>query len=477
MAATAAATARRAAAPPPAVASESDDDEFVDARESLTSPSTSLAGLPAQIPHNYSRIEPLPSPIPPLDNELSIFRLAREVISSVKPGADVTNINLPAYILDPVSALEKTKKSMQRGELLQDISAAQDAHTRFLNVLRFNFSGLAKERFGKKPYNPVLGEVYRCCFPHRGAAGETLLVSEQVSHHPPITALHLRNDTLGFRMNSFTAPEPRFWGNTLEVKLRGEIRIVLTKFDNEEYIITRPYVYMSGLFAGKQRLEFNGSSSFSCPKSGLGAEIHYKTRGPLALRGDINGVTGRIFKLANNETLHTMDGHWDKKIMLMDVRTNTQKTLFDYEAIIAEKSMVAVLPPPHEEENSFSTRVWAKCSEAIKTGDTAAANAEKRRIEDHQRKLRKERKEAAVPWQWHYFVKREDVQEGYDLRPDLAPNGLLKLSLTAQEIAGLRSGNIVRDMQIEMLAENDNPEPRKLGGGRLKVFGRGRGKV
>lgn len=470
-------TATAAPTPAPEPEPDSDSDEFFDARETLTSPEASLPSLPTPLPQTYARVEPLPSSRPPRDNELSILRLAREVLGSVKPGADVTNINLPASILDPVSTLEKAKKSMQRGELLQDICAAADPHARFFNVLRFNFSGLAKERFGKKPYNPVLGEVYRCCFPHKGAAAETLLVAEQVSHHPPVTALHLRNDTLGFRMNSYTAPEPRFWGNSLEVRLRGEIRIVLTNFDNEEYIITRPYIHMSGFLAGKQRLEFNGTSSFSCPKTGLGAEVSYKSRGSLAIRGDMNGVTGRIFNLITNETLYTLDGHWDNKIVLTDLRTNKQKTLFDYEAIIADKSMIAVLPPPEEEEKSFSTRVWAKCSDAIKSGNSIAANEEKRRVEDHQRKLRKERKESGVAWQWHYFVKRDDGSDGYDLRPDFGEGSFVKLSLPPKDIASLRSGDMVREMQLEMKAETDTPEPRKVGGGRLKVFGRGRGKA
>lgn len=366
---------------------------------------------------------------------------------------------------------------MQRGELLQDICASSDPHARFLNVLRFNVSGLAKERFGKKPYNPVLGEVYRCAFPHRGAAGETLLVAEQVSHHPPVTALHLRNDTLGFRMNSYTAPEPKFWGNSLEVKLTGEIRIVLTNFDDEEYIITRPFIHMTGFLAGKQRLEFNGLSSFICTKSGLGAEVEYKSRGSLTIRGDMHSVNGRIYELSTNQTLYTMDGHWDKKVMLTDVRTNQQKTLFDYEAVLAEKSMVAVLPLAEEEEKSFSTKVWAECSTAIKTGDSAAANAEKRKVEDHQRKLRKERKEAGVLWQWHYFAQREDGQEGYDLRRDLGADNLVKLGLTPKEIEDLRSGNMVKEMQAAMTLDGEASDMRRNGTGRLKVFGRGRGKA
>jgi hypothetical protein len=40
----------------------------------------------------------------------------------------------------------------------------------------------------KKPLNPVLGEVFYGNWPDKDGRGETKLVSEQVSHHPPITA-------------------------------------------------------------------------------------------------------------------------------------------------------------------------------------------------------------------------------------------------------------------------------------------------
>lgn len=452
--------------------SDPDDRLFHDARETLTSSGMSYSSLPPHIPSAYSRIEPLPSSIPPLDNELSLFKLVKEIFSSVKPGADVTHIKLPASILDPYSTLEKAKKSMQRGELIQDMCASPDPTSRILNVLRFNLSGLAKERFGKKPYNPVLGEVYRCCFPHKGAGGETLLVAEQVSHHPPITALHLRNDTLGFRMNSFTAPEPRFWGNSLEVKLRGEIRIVLTTFDDEEYIITRPVLHMTGFIAGRQRLEFIGKSSITCRENGLAVDLEFKNKN--GIRGDIHGINGRIYRTDDGQTLYSLDGHWDKKVTLTDAATGRQSTLYDYEAVLMEKSMVAVLPVENELEETFSTLVWAECSKAIRNGDTLAANDEKRKVEEKQRVLKRERESAGVEWKWHYFEKRKDGAEGWTLREDLGPEGLVKLHLEADELDGLRTGETIKEMQAEMQAGMTTSNENSKRGAR-KFFGR-RGK-
>lgn len=44
----------------------------------------------------------------------------------------------------------------------------------------------------KKPLNPVLGELFYGNWPDKNDRGETVLVSEQVSHHPPIVSLQSR---------------------------------------------------------------------------------------------------------------------------------------------------------------------------------------------------------------------------------------------------------------------------------------------
>jgi oxysterol-binding protein-related protein 8 len=350
--------------------------------------------------------------------EISIVKIATEVIGSVKQGSDVTNVNLPASVLDPVSSLEKGMKSMQRGELIQAVCNSVEPLDRFLAVLRFYFSGLSKERFGKKPYNPILGEVFRSCFMHENGGGYTVLVAEQVSHHPPITALHLCNETLGFKMNSFTAPEPRFWGNSVEVKLRGVNRITLEKWDNEEYELTRPFIHMSGFLAGRHRLEFVGTTSVVCLKTGVSAEIEFKSKGMLG-RGELNGIHGRVYNTASGKTLYTIVGTWDGILTATNASTGEDHVLFDYGLVVAEHSMIAILPPLDEREETFSSSVWAECSEAIWKSDSVAANIAKRKVEERQRQLRKERTGLGNAWRHIYFEQRKDGKDGYVLREGL----------------------------------------------------------
>lgn len=81
---------------------------------------------------------------------MSFFRIVREVFKDVRKGGDLTSISVPASLLEPVSACEKVTRIMQRGELLQEVVRCQDPLERFLQVVRFILSGLPKEKFSKK---------------------------------------------------------------------------------------------------------------------------------------------------------------------------------------------------------------------------------------------------------------------------------------------------------------------------------------
>lgn len=72
----------------------------------------------------------------------------------------------------------------------------QDAEKRALLVLKWFLSTLKiqyssrNEKLGseKKPLNPFLGELFLAKWGPAGSSEELELVSEQVSHHPPVTA-------------------------------------------------------------------------------------------------------------------------------------------------------------------------------------------------------------------------------------------------------------------------------------------------
>ena len=52
-----------------------------------------------------------------------------------------------------------------------------------------------------KPFNPILGETFEC------KLGGISLYFEQVSHHPPISAIYAKTDTFRFYGSSYSIVE------------------------------------------------------------------------------------------------------------------------------------------------------------------------------------------------------------------------------------------------------------------------------
>lgn len=69
--------------------------------------------------------------------------------------------------------------------------------------------------YGTKPINPVIGEIFHCTYDHQDS--QTEFIAEQVSHHPPISALYMKNEKLGFACSGHFDINLSFCGNYLSV--------------------------------------------------------------------------------------------------------------------------------------------------------------------------------------------------------------------------------------------------------------------
>lgn len=68
-------------------------------------------------------------------------------------------------------------------------------------------------------------------------------MAEQVSHHPPVSALHIESQS-GFKFTMSMAPELKFWGKDIEVKPKGHVIIEIPKYDlfmlenSQDFLVT-----------------------------------------------------------------------------------------------------------------------------------------------------------------------------------------------------------------------------------------------
>ena len=76
-------------------------------------------------------------------------------------------------------------------------------------------------RAGRKPFNPLLGETFDFVDQKR----KFRFVSEQVSHHPPISASFAQSEK--WEVSQESGGESKFRGTCLKIKPTGRIRVKL----------------------------------------------------------------------------------------------------------------------------------------------------------------------------------------------------------------------------------------------------------
>ena len=209
------------------------------------------------------------------------------LLADLRKGADLTSMVIPAQFIRPQSVLERLGFLMQHGQYLEAIVAPDLGPVeRMTAVISFHVSGLVREVFdGKKPYNPILGETCAWAWQHSDVhAGITRMVCEQVSHHPPISALHIQNDSLGLTMEGAAQIDAKFTGNSVLVPFKGVRTLTIHALD-EEYTLTYPSLQYRGVMLGPKGAEWIGKIEIRCEKTKLLAALEFKPMGWLGMWG------------------------------------------------------------------------------------------------------------------------------------------------------------------------------------------------
>lgn len=103
-------------------------------------------------------------------------------------GKDLSKIPMPINFNEPLSMLQRLAEDYEYSEVLDHAATLTDESEQLAYLAAFAVSTYATTavRTGK-PFNPLLGETYEC--DRMDDLGFRYL-AEQVSHHPPIAALH-----------------------------------------------------------------------------------------------------------------------------------------------------------------------------------------------------------------------------------------------------------------------------------------------
>ncbi|XP_077268083.1 oxysterol-binding protein-related protein 8 isoform X2 [Temnothorax americanus] len=340
------------------------------------------------------------------------------LMKQVRPGMDLSKVVLPTFILESRSFLEKLADSYYHADLLSQAVLEDDAFTRMKAVVKWYLSGFYKKPQGlKKPYNPLLGETFRCYWQHPNGS-RTFYLAEQLSHHPPISGFYVTNRQDGFTISATIIAKSKFYGNSTSAVLDG-IAVLTMLPRGEDYTMTIPYAHCKGILMGTLSMELGGKVNIICEKTGYQTELEFKLKPFLGGAELMNQVVGRI--RLGKETLATISGYWDGLILITDKRTGQENIFFNPTPEVRKKRLKKFTVPMEYQGPWESEKLWYAVTQAINSDDQVAATEAKTRLEEAQRERAKERKHLGQEWIPKYFV--QDIITGNwvyrhaDIRP------------------------------------------------------------
>jgi len=251
----------------------------------------------------------------------------------------------------------------------------------------------------KKPLNAFLGEIFVGELGDEG--DETRLVSEQVSHHPPVTACYLWNAKHGVRAEGFTRQEITFTGS-VNIQQIGHAILHVDAFD-EDYLVPLPNIKVKGILTGGPYPELNGSYTI-VSSSGCVAEADFTGKGMLGFGGQKNHVKAAVYGADDQKKsspLYSVEGNWAESFVFTDA---SGKTMDTYD--VASAPSAECRTAPLEEQDPWESRkAWQGVISAIHAGNMQAVSDNKSSLENAQRALRKESDTSEAAWKPLFFRK------------------------------------------------------------------------
>ena len=343
----------------------------------------------------------LPAPMSS-KSKVSLWAVLKNLIGIINLGQDLTHFTLPAYFNEPLSIIQKTCECMENDFLLDKAANEKSSLKRLAYVMAFNI-GQFNTVVGrtKKPFNPLLGETYEYC------TNSFKVVGEQVTHHPPVSAIHAENEN--YILEADTQLNTQFWGTCLEISSIGFMRVYLKK-TKENFRLKRPIVSIHNLIIGKLYIDLRGEAVVENLDNKEYASIKCYLKG---WKEDNYGkFDGAVY---DNKKIKKLEifGKWCDKIFLKDLEVNDtfpiwqrfpnpenweENYCFTFSTIqlnYLTQELKKKLPPTDSR--------FRPDQRLVEEGDYIKSQQEKTRIEQKQRAKRKEMEEKHLKHKPLYF--------------------------------------------------------------------------
>ncbi|KAK3628787.1 hypothetical protein LTR56_018406 [Elasticomyces elasticus] len=434
-------------------------------------PSTPPSAAPSrpESPMSASKEEKVPDGKTPDDS--SKLRMFLSILKRFIGVSDMAaaRFSLPAQLMEPIPNLEYWHY-LDRPETFISIGDSEEALGRMLACLRFWFTKDLKYVHGKpcKPYNSTLGEFFRCNWEiedtapsivgqenkanlqqtiaapqgptTKGHPGKVSYLTEQTSHHPPVSAYYVDCPDKGVSARGFDQLSAKFTGTSVKVtagNYNQGIFVNLENRNNEEYQLTHPAAFLGGFLRGNLYITVADTCFVTCEKTGIKVILEYLEEGYFGKTQ--NKVQGVVFKCdttkdkttrikdVKDDILARIDGVWTEKVYCSIGPAEFKKAADKYKILLIDvtpmRPVPKTCPAPEDQLPNESQRFWAGVTEAITTKQFAAATNIKQELEEKQRTRAAERKTQNREWKPRFFTNSTDPSG----KPELTEEGKIAM--------------------------------------------------
>ncbi|GJE89289.1 oxysterol-binding protein-domain-containing protein [Phanerochaete sordida] len=246
-------------------------------------------------------------------------------------GKDLTRISFPVFFNEPTSMLQRMAEDMEFSECLDAAAAEKDPHRRIAFVAAFAMSNYSST-IGRiaKPFNPMLSET----FEYVRLDKKYRYVSEQVSHHPPISACWAESPA--WRYYGEVDAQNKFMGKSFEIRPTGVAHADLLLPEDwapqypkakdsvlegrvvEHYSWKKVTTNISGFILGSPTIDHYGDMVITNHRTGDQCVLTFKPRG---WRGkDAFEISGYVADKEGNVT-YDIAGRWNSQLVARAVGT------------------------------------------------------------------------------------------------------------------------------------------------------------
>ncbi|XP_041952971.1 oxysterol-binding protein 1 isoform X4 [Alosa sapidissima] len=380
------------------------DDQSIDEQSLASNPDSPQSQELEPVKKRRTRIPDKPN------YSLNLWSIMKNCI-----GKELSKIPMPVNFNEPISMLQRLSEDLEYSELLDKAAKCQSSLEQLCYVAAFTVSSYSTtvHRTGK-PFNPLLGETFE--LDRRHESGYRSLC-EQVSHHPPAAAHHAISDR-GWTLRQEITLASKFRGKYLSIMPLGSIHCIFEKSENH-YTWKKVTTTVHNIIVGKLWIDQSGEIDIINHKTGDRCHLKFAPYSYFS-RDVARKVTGVVTD-KEGKAHYVLSGTWDEKMEFSRVMQSSrggengtegrQKTVYQ---TLKAREIWRKTPLPEGAENMYYFSTLALTLNELEDGVAPTdsrrrpdqrmmeqgrweeANAEKQRLEEKQRTVRREREREAA---------------------------------------------------------------------------------